>query len=169
MIEEKLYDKAVRLLKLCPKHITLSKIADETSLKVSWLSELARGNIPDPGVLKIQELVDYLSMERPPLAGTYAVDEFLSWVRKDWIATVYIVFAEDKMIYVGSTKHPYKRLKSHEKYKLFMENNATHVALTYFEISEGDAGGFKAMQDARKLEVETIRLNSPLLNIRSKV
>lgn len=42
------------------------KIASDTELDYSWLTKLAQGRIPDPGVNKIEKLADYFKDRRRP-------------------------------------------------------------------------------------------------------
>lgn len=42
------------------------KIASDTELDYSWLTKLAQGRIPDPGVNKIEKLADYFRDHRRP-------------------------------------------------------------------------------------------------------
>ena len=42
------------------------KICADTKLDYSWLTKLAKGRIPDPGVNKIEKLADYFKDRRRP-------------------------------------------------------------------------------------------------------
>lgn len=55
-----LYDETIRLLKTCPRDISLAHIARETGLGEAWLSDILAVPDRDPGVKKIQKLHDYL-------------------------------------------------------------------------------------------------------------
>ena len=45
--------------------VELAAVATETGLGLSWLYQLRRGQIPDPGVVKIQALADYFRRTAP--------------------------------------------------------------------------------------------------------
>ena len=60
MQTENWHEETIKLLKACPREISLAHIALETGLHPNWLSEFNRGTIEDPGVNKVQKLHDYL-------------------------------------------------------------------------------------------------------------
>jgi hypothetical protein len=60
MMTEDLLRDTTKLLAQVPRAITMQKIAVEADLKPSWLSAFARNKIPNPGVVFVQRLFDYL-------------------------------------------------------------------------------------------------------------
>lgn len=57
MSHEEIYPFVLRQLN--ESGVDVSRVAADTGLGLSWLYQLRRGLIPDPGVVKIQALADY--------------------------------------------------------------------------------------------------------------
>lgn len=51
------------LLSAVPRSVTLSQIAAEADLQLSWLSAFQAGKIEEPGIKKVQKLYDYLTSD----------------------------------------------------------------------------------------------------------
>lgn len=64
-MSETLYEKTVRLIAERPASLTLADIARGAEVKPTWLSALVKGDIPEPGVHKIQRLHDFMTNRRP--------------------------------------------------------------------------------------------------------
>lgn len=157
MAAETLFEATNRLLKNCPRHITFADIAAGSGLTASWISMFSRGQIPDPGVHKIQQLFDYMSIKRPPVGGKFELSVLKSALPKGFISTVYIVYAGSTVVYVGSTYAPRTRILGHEKFGLFIAHKATHIELIYFPKD-------KEKEHAKILEKDLIRQYSPAIN-----
>lgn len=52
-------DVVIGLLKI--RHTPLHKIASDTGVSRSWLDKLIAGQIPEPSIVKVQKLFDYLT------------------------------------------------------------------------------------------------------------
>jgi hypothetical protein len=59
--ETSLFERTKALVEAAPRHITLTVMARETGLTVSWISRFAAGKFPNPGVHHVQALHDYLA------------------------------------------------------------------------------------------------------------
>lgn len=71
MENETLLARTLALLKERRASVPLPRIASETGLHYEWLKKLAYGQIPDPGVTKIERLYAYLT---GATAATTAID-----------------------------------------------------------------------------------------------
>ena len=54
-----LHEKAVALMAARKPEQSFKVIAEAIEVSPAWVSAFARGEIPDPGVIKVQKLVDY--------------------------------------------------------------------------------------------------------------
>lgn len=57
-MEQPLLDRTLDLLRNCD--VSLPELANMSGLGYEWLKKLKAGDIPDPGVNKIQKLHDFL-------------------------------------------------------------------------------------------------------------
>ena len=60
MYNDSLKKKAINLLQ---QSTNLRKVARESGLGYEWLIKLSKNQIPDPGVLKIEKLINHLDSE----------------------------------------------------------------------------------------------------------
>ena len=58
-MKEKIYPFVLR--RLSDERVAIPDVARDTGLKLRWLYCVKRGEIPDPGVVKIQALADYFA------------------------------------------------------------------------------------------------------------
>lgn len=56
-------DEALKLLDNRPRHITLAKIAKETGVSKRWLEQFTERKVPNPGILYVQAVRNYLLKE----------------------------------------------------------------------------------------------------------
>ena len=61
------------LLRKAPREITLTRIAHDTGLQLTWLSAFERGKMIDPGIRKVQKLYNYLKETQAALDLTQGV------------------------------------------------------------------------------------------------
>lgn len=61
MENESLLARTLALLKNRRESMPLPRIAKESGLNYEWLKKLSYGQIPDPGVIKIEKLFAYLN------------------------------------------------------------------------------------------------------------
>lgn len=59
-----LLDHTYRLLADRREHMTLREIADGSGLGYDWLSKFANRAIPNPGVINVQTLHDFLARQQ---------------------------------------------------------------------------------------------------------
>lgn len=144
-------------LRDAPRWLTLSQIAAEADLQVSWLSAFAADKITDPGVTKVQRLHDYLCLvptERRPERIKF--DEHKDYPTHQLAGGVYIIWSDKTCVYVGTSHKMFKRLRDHARDERIMKHNPTHVDLIY---AEGDA---------HALEMVKIKALKPVVNVRGK-
>lgn len=151
-------DTHKKLLSL-PRWVTLSQIAQDTGLLVSWLSAFSGGKISDPGIQKVQKLHDYLSQlpvklkpARLPFSEIHPIHHL-----SDSIG-VYIIWANEKCVYVGTSGRMVKRVCDHKKNELIMSHNPTHVDFLYTDENES----------AEFLERVKIKSLQPIVNKKGK-
>lgn len=56
-----LLERTKALVEGAPKSVTYTVMANEIGVSVGWVSRLMAGKIPNPGVVHIQALHDYLA------------------------------------------------------------------------------------------------------------
>lgn len=57
----KLHAKARELLANRPVHLTYGQIAQATGVTKRWLTHFAKGDFPEPSVVKVEKLYEYLT------------------------------------------------------------------------------------------------------------
>lgn len=149
-----------RRLAEAPRWITFSQIAQDTGLQVSWLSAFAAKKINEPGIVKVQCLHEYLSN----------IDKFIRPSRMDFTAAlevdphteetsgVYVIYAGNVCLYIGSSKQVFKRLRDHSRKRDIMSHNPTHVDFQF--ISEDAFGNLR-----RTIERARIKALKPMFNV----
>lgn len=158
-----LLDDTLERLRNAPRWLSLSQIAQESGLKVAWLSALASGAIEDPGVKKVQQLHDYLRVvptDRKPevLPFDRIKDIPANCAGNLPIRAVYVFYSGELCLYIGSSDNLGRRLREHGRNKDLIGYEPTHVVLTYF------AEEAKAQMLA--LEAAKVRALKPVLNVR---
>lgn len=155
-----LLDDTLERLRNAPRWLSLSQIAQESGLKVAWLSALASGAIEDPGVKKVQQLHDYLRVvptDRKPEVLPF--DQIKLNGVDAW--GVYVFFANDLCLYVGSSMNLGRRLKEQSRNRELVSYAPTHVVLTYFtDCTEHGKTQMLALEAAK------VRALKPVLNVR---
>lgn len=158
-----LLEKTEKMLVALPRWVTLSQVASESGVKLSWLSAFASGGIEDPGVKKVQAIHDYLSVlptNAKPSKVAYP-DAFIiqpGSKRHEFVSAVYEVHAEDRCLYVGSTGNFGLRIRQHKQSKKFEGLAPCFVVLTHFE--DGDT---IKMQKLERAKIQALR---PVLNVK---
>lgn len=158
-----LLESTEKMLAALPRWVTLSQVASESGVKLSWLSAFASGGIEDPGVKKVQAIHDYLSVlptNTKPSKIAYA-DAFMilpGSKRHDFVSAVYEIHAEDQCLYVGSTGNFGLRIRQHRQKKKFDGFNPCFVVLSHFE--DGDT---IKMQTLERAKIKALR---PVLNVK---
>lgn len=129
-----------RRLAEVPRWITLSQIAQDTGLQVSWVSAFAAKKIEEPGIVKVQRLHEYLSnidkFARPSRMSFISALEVDPTT--DNTAGVYTVYAGSVCLYIESSKQVFKRIRDHAKKRDFMLEAPTHID---FQFINNDAFG----------------------------
>jgi len=121
-------------LQAAPRWLTLSQIATDTGLQVSWLSAFAGNKITDPGIQKVQALYDYLCIVptgSKPERIKFA--EHKNYPADDAAAGVYVIWSNDLCVYVGTSHKMFKRLRDHARDAHIMQHGPTHVDLVYVD------------------------------------
>lgn len=149
-----------RRLAEVPRWITLSQIAQDTGLQVSWVSAFAARKIEEPGIVKVQRLYEYLTnvdkFSRPSrinFAAALEVDP-----HTEGTSGVYSVYAGNICLYVGSSKQVFKRIRDHARKRDFMSEEPTHID---FQFIEDDAFG-KLRQAVERARIKALK---PKLNV----
>lgn len=149
-----------RRLAEVPRWITLSQIAQDTGLQVSWVSAFAAKKIEEPGIVKTQRLHEYLSnidkFARPSRMNFAAALEIDPHTEES--SGVYIVYAGNVCLYVGSSKQIFKRLRDHARKRDFMAETPTHVDLQF--IGDDAYGNLR-----RSIERARIKALKPKFNV----
>lgn len=154
-----LLDETVSRLANAPAHLSLTQIAKEAGLQLSWLSDFARGRINDPGVTKVQALHDYLGS-----VSVYAPETLPALKYKDipevpHLGAVYEYWSKGVCVYIGQTGKLGCRLREHARWKELYSHSKLEIRITYVD---GNA--------AKRLVIEAqkIKAYQPLLNKRGK-
>lgn len=151
------------LLASAPRWLSLSQIAQDTGLQVSWLSAFATHKVQNPGITKVQVLHDYLSVVprhiRPERIkyGEHKTYADTATCR----AGIYVIWSDKTCVYVGNSGDMFKRLDDHWLENRIKLHNPTHVDLIYT--------GEKTEFDMRRHELQHIKIRAlaPLENSRS--
>ena len=158
-----LLDDTLDRLRNAPRWLSLSQIAQESGLKVAWLSALASGAIEDPGVKKVQQLHDYLRVvptDRKPevLAFDRIKDIPANCAGNLPVRAVYVFYNGERCLYVGSSDNLGRRFREHARSRELLDHTPTHVVITYF--------AEEAKSQMLALEAAKVRALKPVLNVR---
>jgi len=151
-----------------PRHISLTDVANDTGLTLSWLSDFARGKIKDPGIRKVQILYEYLSVDRPFNKTRVDYADIVNTIptkQSNKAFYVYFIFAGKQCLYVGFTRNLRTRMLSHVKNKEYIEAGFTHVILSPFYLTDY-ANKTDAEKVAREFEKDRIKHLLPTFNVR---
>lgn len=151
------------LLRRAPRTLTLTKIAKETGLSVSWLSDFATDKLKDYGVKKVQLLHQYLNICEP-FGDRVTFEDLYKYNKHERRNCVYFIYADDILLYIGKSATIYNRLLQHHISGKFKDYNPTHIDLVWFV--DNDKPGEDSSK-AYKYEAFCINQMQPLLNLRS--
>ena len=158
-------------LNAVPRWVSLTQIADEAELQISWLSAFAAGKIDEPGIGKVQKLYDYLCLsaqfKRPERLLFSNIIEMNSSSRHDQLHGVYVVWENDTCLYVGVSNDIIRRVKEHAYNGKLQNHKPTHIDIIYTEDDEA-ADVYKLPRVRHKLEAIKIKTLQPILNIAGK-
>lgn len=152
-------EEAHKKLAGLPRWVTLSQIALDTGLQVSWLSAFASGKISDPGIRKVQKLNDYLDLLPTKLKPTRIKfgEQYRAHPDND-SAGVYIIWANDLCVYVGTSQGMLTRLCDHTNNDKILAYKPTHIDLIHV-----DDNGYR-----KELERIKIKSLNPVVNIKGR-
>lgn len=122
-------DDTRRQLSDAPRWLSLSQIAQDTGLQVSWLSAFAADKMKDPGITKVQALHDYLAIVPCDLRPERV--KFGEAPTSDFRAGVYIVWGDKDCLYVDHSDDMASALVANTANNLFSGYEPTHVDLIY--------------------------------------
>lgn len=160
-----LLEEARDALKSAPRHLTYTRIAKDTGLTVSWLSDFANDKLQDYGIKKVEMLSDYLSCEHDThLPTSIHVDQISSLAHHEEYDCVYTIMSNEDVIYVGSTWQLGTRLRCHMRNEKIKRLNPTHVDVIYVQRNGSD----NTAKLRRTIEYNRIKSLKPLLNVRGK-
>lgn len=159
-----LLDETVEKVRSLPRWVTLSQVANESGVKLSWLSAFASGLIEDPGVKKVQALHDYLSVlplnHKPQKLAFRDLRNILPGGRDvPHLCAVYEIWGKS-CLYVGSSGNVGRRLREHERRSELLALCPEYVVLTYFEDREN-----LQMSKLERFKIESLK---PVLNVTGK-
>ena len=149
-------EKTQQQLRNAPRWLSLSQIAQDTGLKVAWLSSFAAGHIKDPGIKKMQTLHDYLTVS--PYQMRPERVRYGETPNSAYRAGVFIVWETDFCLFVGQSDDMESALSAQRD--LFRDYKPTHVDFIF----TGDGKDGDERRDAlAKIKVTSLR---PVLNRR---
>ena len=150
-----------------PRWVSLTQIADEAELQISWLSAFAAGKIDEPGIGKVQKLYDYLLLarrfKRPERLTFDELMKLTAPLLSSDLPGVYIIWENDLCLYVGVSNGIITRIKHHRHTGKLQNYNPTHVDIIYTENDEA-ADVYTLPRVRHKLEAIKIKTLQPILN-----
>lgn len=144
-----------------PRWVSLSQIAKDTELQVSWISAFAANKIEDPGVKKVQRLFDYLQIiqyEKKPTRICFG-EQYRSHPNEGFEG-VYIIWSGSVCVYVGTSQNMMHRLCDHKFNEKIVDKNPTHIDLIYVDEYATEQKG-EARRNLEKMKIKSLK---PLLN-----
>ena len=160
-----LLDDTLTGLAKLPRWVTMSQVAKDTGVKLSWLSAFVAGQIEDPGVKKVQAINDYLKVlpayKKPERLYLF---ECLDLPITPAISCVYEIMNDKILYYVGSTGDLRKRLRNHCTSGKFNQMPQALVKVTLFEVESEDMKLHVANQ-RHALERMKIKNLNPVFNM----
>lgn len=60
-MRKSLLDRTRHLVETAPRSVTFTDMAKASGVSVAWVSRFASGRIPNPGIVHVQALHDYLA------------------------------------------------------------------------------------------------------------